>query len=85
MQPTTILFAPWVDAALGEIIDHVDVDSIPTVLERIQSRLVQTITSFPEAGLIFWRGLYFSTKAIRPRVRSTSSILIAPSRNWRFH
>jgi hypothetical protein len=45
MQPITVLFAPAVDAALVELIDHADVDSIPTVLdflERIQTRLVQT-------------------------------------------
>ena len=44
MQPVTVLFGPAVDAALVELIDHVDVDSIPTVLdflERIQTRLVQ--------------------------------------------
>ena len=45
MQPVTVIFAPGVDAALVEIIDHVDLESIPTVLnflERIQTRLVET-------------------------------------------
>ena len=56
MQPVTVLFAPAVDAALVELIDYVDVDSVPTVLdflERIQTRLVQTLSTFPEAGSIF--------------------------------
>ena len=56
MQPVTVLFAPGVDAALVELIDHGDVDSIPTVLdflERIQKRLVETLSTFPEAGPVF--------------------------------
>ena len=56
MSPVTVIFAPGVDAALVEIIDHADVDSIPTVLnflERIQTRLVETISTFPEAGAVF--------------------------------
>ena len=43
MHPVTVLLAPGVDAALLELIDHVDVDSIPTVLDfldRIKTRLV---------------------------------------------
>ena len=56
MQPVTVLFAPGVDAALVELIDHVDVDSIPSVLdflERIQARLVRTLSTLPEAGPVF--------------------------------
>ncbi len=56
MQPVVVLFAPGVDAALVELVDHVDVDSIPTVLdllERIQTRLVETLSTFPEAGPVF--------------------------------
>lgn len=56
MQPVTVLFAPAVDATLVELIDHVDVDSIATVLDfldRIQRRLVQTLGAFPEAGPVF--------------------------------
>jgi hypothetical protein len=55
MQPITVLFAPAIDAALVKSIDHVDVDSIPTVLDfldRIQTRLVQTLSTFPDAGPI---------------------------------
>ncbi|TCP61446.1 hypothetical protein EV663_105164 [Rhodovulum bhavnagarense] len=36
MQPVTVLFAPAVDAALVELVDHVDVDSIPTVLDFLE-------------------------------------------------
>lgn len=56
MPPIAVLFAPGIDAALVELIDHVDVDNIPTVLdflERIQKRLVETLRTFPEAGPIF--------------------------------
>lgn len=56
MHQVTILFAPGVDAALVEFIDHVDVDSILTALdflERIQKRLVETLSAFPEAGPVF--------------------------------
>lgn len=51
MRPVTVLFAPVVDVALLEFIDHVDVDSIPTVLdflERIQTRLVDTLSTLPQ-------------------------------------
>jgi hypothetical protein len=37
MPPVTVLFAPGIDAALVELIDHVDVDSIPTVLDFLGS------------------------------------------------
>lgn len=56
IQPVTVIFAPAVDAALVEVIDHADVDRIPTVLEfleRIQKRLVETLSTFPEAGPVF--------------------------------
>jgi hypothetical protein len=59
MQPVTVLFAPAVDAALVELIDHVDVDRIATVLdflERIQGRFVQTLSTVPEAGPFFQGG-----------------------------
>lgn len=59
MQPATVLFAPGVDAALVEMIDHTDIDSIPTVLdflERIQARLIETLSTFPEAGPDFMAG-----------------------------
>ena len=50
------LCAQRVDAALVEMTDHADSDSIPTVLdflERIQTRLVETLSTFPEAGPVF--------------------------------
>ncbi len=94
MQPVTILVAPAVDAALVELIDHVDVDSIPTVLdflERIQTRLVQTLSTVPEAGPVFQgevrmfpvEGHVFLYEHHLPRGEVHVLDMIAPGRNWR--
>ena len=94
MSPATVLFAPGVDAALVEIIDHVDVDSIPTVLdflERIQTRLARTLSEFPEAGGVFQGEVrmfpvegyvfFYEHHAAAHEVHVLD--LIAPGRNWR--
>lgn len=94
MQPVRVIFAPRVDAALVEIIDHVDVDSIPTVLdflEKIQMRLVETLSSFPEAGAVFQREIrmfpvdgyvfLYEHHAAMQEVHVLD--LIAPGQNWR--
>lgn len=94
MQPVTVLFAPGVDAALLEFIDHVDVDSIPTVLdflERIQTRLVDTLSTFPEAGPIFQGEVrmfpvegYVFLYEHQPAANEVHVLdMIAPGRNWR--
>ena len=94
MQPVTVLFAPRVDAALVEFIDHVDVDSIPTVLdflERIQTRLVETLSTFPEAGALFQGevrmfpvdGYVFLYEHHAAMQEVHVLDLIAPGRNWR--
>lgn len=94
MQHVTVLFAPGVDAALVEIIDHVDLDSIPTVLdflEHIQARLVQTLSTFPEAGPVFQDAVrmfpvegYVFLYEYRPaEVEVRVLDMIAPGRNWR--
>lgn len=60
MKHATVIFAPNVDAAIRDMIDYVDVDSIPTVitfLERIQERLVGTLSTFPESGSPFQAGV----------------------------
>lgn len=94
MQPVTVLFAPRVDAALVEFIDHVDVDSIPTVLdflEQIQTRLVETLSTFPEAGAVFQgevrmfpvKGYVFLYEH-HVAVQEVHVLdVIAPGRNWR--
>ncbi len=94
MQPVTVLFAPAVDAALVELIDHVHMDSIPTFLDflaRIQSRLVQTLSTVPEAGPIFQGEvrtfpvegyiLLYEHHPSRDEVHILD--MIAPGRNWR--
>jgi hypothetical protein len=94
MQPVTVLFAPRVDAALGELIDHVDVDSIPSVLdflERIQTRLVDTLSTFPEAGSVFQGEVrmipvegYVFLYEHQPVANEVHVLdMIAPGRNWR--
>ncbi len=94
MSSVTVIFAPGVDAALVEIIDHVDVESIPTVLEfldRIQLRLVETLSTFPEAGTVFQGKIrvfpvdgyvfLYEHHAAMQEVHVLD--LIAPGRNWR--
>jgi plasmid stabilization system protein ParE len=94
MSPLTIIFAPRVDTALVEIIDHADVDSIPTVLnflERIQTRLVETLSTFPEAGAVFQGdvrmfpvdGYVFLYEHHAEAQEVHILDLIAPGRNWR--
>ena len=95
MQLITVLFAPAVAAALVELIDNVDVDSIPIVLdvlERIQKRLVETLSSFPEAGPVFpgevrmfpVEGYVFIYEHYTSRGEVHVLDLIAPGQNWRF-
>jgi hypothetical protein len=94
MQLIIVLFAPAVDAALVELIDHVDVDSIASVLDfldRIQSRLVQTLSTFPEAGAIFQGevrmfpvdGYVFLYENHPSKGEVHVLDMIAPGRNWR--
>jgi len=94
MQPATVFFAPAVDAALVEFIDHVDVDSIPSVLdflERIQARLVRTLSTLPEAGLTFQGKVrmlpvegYVFLYEHHPAANEVHVLdMIAPGRNWR--
>jgi len=94
MQPITILFAPEVDAALVELIDNVDVDSIPTVLdflERIQTRLVDTLSTFPGSGPVFQgevrmfpvEGYVFLYEHRQAEGEVHVLDMIAPGRNWR--
>ena len=94
MPPVTVLFAPAVDAALVELIDHVEVDHIPTVLdflERIQKRLVETLCAFPEAGPVFQGevrmflldGYVFLYEHHPAKVEVHVLDMIAPGRNWR--
>ena len=94
MQPITVLFAPAVDAALVEFIDYVDVDSIPTVLDfldRIQTRLVQTLSTFPDAGPIFQGEVrmfpvedYVFLYEHHPSKGQVHVLdMITPGRNWR--
>ena len=94
MQPVTVLFAPGVDAALVELIDHVDVDSISSILdflERIQARLVRTLSTLPEAGPVFQGKVrmlpvegYVFLYEHHPAANEVHVLdMIAPGRNWR--
>ncbi len=94
MQHVTVLFAPGVDAALVELIDHADLDSIPTILdflERIQARLVQTLRTLPEAVSVFKEAVrmfplegYVFLYERHPAEGEVHFLnMIAPGRNWR--
>ena len=94
MQPATVFFAPGVDAALVELIDHVDVDSIPSILdflERMQARLVRTLSTLPEAGPVFQGKVrmlpvegYVFLYEHHPAANEVHVLdMIAPGRNWR--
>jgi hypothetical protein len=83
-----------VDAALVEIIDHVDVDRIPIALDfldRIQTRLVGTLSTFPEACPVFqgqvrvfpMDGYVFLYEHHETTREIHVLDLIAPGRNWR--
>lgn len=56
MKNARVIFAPEVDAAIMDLIDHVGVDEVPAVLdflERVQKKLVGTLSAFPEGGRRF--------------------------------
>lgn len=70
------------NAAQVELIDHVDLDSIPTVLDflvRIETRLVRTISTFPEAGLVFQDAVRMFPVEGEVKVLD----MMAAGRNWR--
>ena len=53
MKNAKVIFGPEVDAAILALIDYVELAEIPAVLdflERIQERLVNTLSTFPEGG-----------------------------------
>lgn len=56
MRDATVIFGPGVHDAITSLIDYVDPSDIPTVitfLERIQNRLVKTLSTTPEGGAPF--------------------------------
>jgi hypothetical protein len=56
MKNATVFLGPEVDAAILALIDYVELDEIPAVLnflDRIQERLVNTLSTFPEGGSRF--------------------------------
>lgn len=53
MKNAKVIIGPEVDAAILALIDYVEIAEIPAVLdflERIQERLVNTLSTFPEGG-----------------------------------
>lgn len=56
MKNAKVIIGPEVDAAILALIDYVELDEISAVLvflERIQERLVNTLSTFPEGGVRF--------------------------------
>lgn len=94
MPRVTVLFTPAVDAALVALIDYVDVDRTQTVLdflEQIQKRLVETLSTFPEAGPVFQgevrmltvEGYVFLYEYHPAKGEVHVLDMIVPGRNWR--
>jgi len=53
MKTAKVIFGPHVDAAILALIDYVEMEDIPAVLDfldRIQERLVHTLSTLPEGG-----------------------------------
>ena len=51
-----IIFAPAVNAAIERFLNHVEIDAIADALnfiDELQSRLVKTLSTFPEGGPVF--------------------------------
>ena len=90
----TVIFGPGVDAAINALIDYVDIDSIPTVvnfLDDIQKRLVNTLSTFPSGGERFQgkvrthvvKGYVFLFE-YRADIKEVHVLdMIAPGRNWK--
>ena len=96
MNNATVIFGPGVDAAILDLIDYVDVSDIPAVLsflEDLQVRLVQTLSAYPEGGVVFQgqtrmfaiRGYTFLYEyKFSPNLNEVHILdMIAPGRNWR--
>lgn len=94
MQPVTVLFAPAVDAALVELIDHVDVDRILTLLDFLRAGPEtpgRDPYHLPAAGPIFQgevrmltvEGRAFPYEHYPAKGEVHVLDMIAPGRNWR--
>ena len=94
MKNAVVLFAPSVDAALTNMIDYVETDDLPAVLnflEELQTRLVHTLSTHPEGGAPFQgtvrmfaiRGYTFLYEYHGEANEVHVLDMIAPGQNWR--
>lgn len=94
MKNAVVIFAPSVDAAITNMIDYVEVSDIPVVLnflEELQTRLVQTLSTYPEGGTRFQgavrlftiRGYTFLYECHSEPNEVHVLDMIAPGQNWR--
>lgn len=94
MPDATVIFGPGVDAALTQMINHVEPDEIPAVLrflDRIQTRLVRVLATFPEAGnpfqgrvrMMVIDGYVFLYEQLPDTDEIHVLDMIAPGRDWR--
>lgn len=62
MNTATVIFAPSVDEAILNLIDYIDPSDIPVVLnfiEKLQKRLVNTLSTAPLGGTKFQGNIRF--------------------------
>ena len=94
MKPAAVIFAPEVDRVFLELIDYVDPGELPDVMafiEAIETRLVATLSIFPEGGNRFQgrvrmfaiRGYTFLYE-FHPDLHEVHVLEVQPpKRNWR--
>jgi hypothetical protein len=94
MTPAAVIFAPEVDRVFLELIDYVDPSELPDVLafiEAIETRLVTTLSTFPEGGNRFQGRVrmfaierYTFLYEYHPDVHEVHVLEVQPpKRNWR--
>lgn len=94
MKNAKVIFGPEVDAAILALIDYVALDEIPVVLDflgRIQERLVNTLSLFPEGGSRFQGNVRMQTVEkytfLYEYHQDTNEVhvldMMAPGQNWR--
>ncbi|TVP83135.1 hypothetical protein [Thioalkalivibrio sp.] len=94
MKDAKVIFGPEVDASIVLVIDFVAVDEIPDVLHflhLLQTRLVETLATFPECGARFQGDVRMFSVAghtfLYEYHASTNEVhvldMIAPGQDWR--
>ena len=94
MKDATVIFAPSVDEAILNLIDYVDPSDLPTILnfiEKLQKRLVKTLSTYPLSGTRFQENLrFFAVEGyvfLYEYAETANELhvvdMIGPGKNWR--